>query len=155
MPTLIAVCALSLGAVGLAMSSPMHFWTKCVPVFGILFPCIAFRVVFLCPAHNSSGLALSKPDFNHPPFYVYAALMAGAALGFAKAVSKFTVVDSSVQLNTESDETTDSSVTERLLLQCSSFKTTLWNLTVYLLTFGAILVSIASWRIAFSHPQSS
>ena len=96
------VSAISIVCVGLAMSSPLHFWTKCAHIFGNLFPCFAFRLVLLCPSH-AGGRALKKVDGNGSAgFVVVCLLLAAGLLIFTKLLSKLTVIETTVQLSTES-----------------------------------------------------
>jgi len=106
-PTLSIVAAISIVAVGLMMMSPVMFWFKCIPIFGLQFPTLAFRLFFLCPDHNSMGMALSKPD--SPPAHVIAASAAisVAALLVTKLIARYSVVEPPTQLNTDADNDND------------------------------------------------
>jgi membrane-associated phospholipid phosphatase len=96
------VSGISIVCVGLAMSSPLHFWQKATNVFGILFPCFAFRLVLLCPSH-AGGLALQRVDSHvSAGFIVVCLLLAAGLLIFTKLLSKLTVIETTVQLSTES-----------------------------------------------------
>lgn len=138
---LAGISVISVVCVGLAMSSPIHFWTKvngeadawtigarvynrvcivltpvhlvgcslsslsplvqCIHIFGSLFPCFAFRLVLLCPSH-AGGFALRRVSKPEPAFIFVCLLLAAGLLVFTKLLSKLTVVETTVQLSTES-----------------------------------------------------
>ena len=104
---------LSIIVVGLAMSSPLHFWTKCTSIFGILFPCFAFRLVLLCPSHNTEGLALLRVNDRPAAFIVQSLLVASGLLIFTKLLSKLTVLETTVQLTAESQSSDESPFSHR------------------------------------------
>jgi hypothetical protein len=179
-------------SVGAAMSSPLLFWQKCLPIFGLGTPVLAFRLVLLCPQHNSAGVALFRMALPPPAWMVVVALsITAGALLLGKVVNKLITARESVaaQLATAEVELMadqassspshsqlhhsqshsldggsssmmgehDDSVlpldaSQRLLLQCSSFKSTLVNLTLFLFVFSGIFVSLAAWRIAEATP---
>lgn len=162
--TLLAVSGLSIALAGLAMSSPLHFWKKNIPIFGLLAPCLAFRLVLLCPGHNSAGVALAAARDPDPTLVVAALLIAAAALLFAKLVNRLTVVSSAATLSDDADLSDDaeadpaaaarahSDAVHRLFMQFSSFKIVLWNLAVFFFVFAVIFIALAAWRIEYA-PQ--
>ena len=152
--SLLSVTFVSLALVGLAMSSPLQFWTKVLPVFGPLAPCLAFRLVNLCPRHNDAGVALLKMRLPSPGVIVLAAVIALAALAVCKAVNKLIVIERPSQLTTEHEDEQhtqggagDEAHTSRRSLQCSSWRTTAWNLSVFLFVFATIFIGLSAWRI--------
>jgi len=160
--TLLAVSGLSIALAGLAMSSPLHFWQKNIPIFGLLAPCLAFRLVLLCPGHNSGGVALAAARDPDPTLVVAALLIAAAALLFAKAVNRLTVVSSAATLSDEAELSDDaeadaadaarahSDAAQRLFMQFSSLKIVLWNLAVFFFVFAVIFIALAAWRIEYA-----
>jgi membrane-associated phospholipid phosphatase len=58
------------GIVGICLAKPLDFWAKCDRVFGMLFPCVAFRVTFLCPAPLNDNASLTSPSWP-PAWYSY------------------------------------------------------------------------------------
>lgn len=152
--SLLSVTFVSLALVGLAMSSPLQFWTKVLPVFGPLAPCLAFRLVNLCPRHNEDGVALLKMRLPSAGVIVLCALISLAALVFCKGVNKLIVIERPSQLTTEHDDDEqhgagagDDTHSSRRSMQCSSWRTTVWNLSIFLFVFAAIFIGLTAWRI--------
>jgi len=50
----------------LCVLKPIQFWVKFGAIFGLLFPALTFRLVFLCPIGSRSSLpvAVSRDQFN-------------------------------------------------------------------------------------------
>jgi len=64
-----------LGFVAIAMVRPIQFWVKSDRVCGLLFPCILFSILFLCPTSCNSHYALPPPEIHWFSF-VYAVSVA-------------------------------------------------------------------------------
>jgi hypothetical protein len=177
------------------MSSPLLFWQKCLPIFGLGTPVLAFRLVLLCPQHNSAGVALFRMALPPPAWMVVVALsITAGALLLGKVVNKLITAresvaaqlataevelmadqassspshsqmlhhsqshslgsggSSSMMMGDHDDSVLPLDASQRLLLQCSSFKSTLVNLSLFLFVFCSIFVSLAAWRIAEATP---
>jgi len=57
---------------------PIDFWSKCDRVYGMLFPGIAFQLLFLCPNSTNEGFSLSPPP--RPEWYDFLFAIAVAAI---------------------------------------------------------------------------
>eukprot|EP01112_Ceratiomyxa_fruticulosa_P000969 TRINITY_DN1091_c0_g1_i1.p1 TRINITY_DN1091_c0_g1~~TRINITY_DN1091_c0_g1_i1.p1 ORF type:complete len:411 (+),score=38.69 TRINITY_DN1091_c0_g1_i1:211-1443(+) len=61
---------------------PIEYWSKCIRVYGMLFPAILFQILFLCPeaSHNSSSIVAP----HSPRWYTYfvGLIIAGLATVF-------------------------------------------------------------------------
>jgi hypothetical protein len=68
--------ALSFVITALAIVKPVEFWSKCDRVFGMLFPCVLFQVLFLCPGASSLGASLPRPRHISWEAPVYGILVA-------------------------------------------------------------------------------
>lgn len=88
--SLFVVALIACAMIGLAMSTPLLFWQKCLPIFGLLAPTFAFRVTLLCPQHNAKGVALFRMENPSAPMVLAALLVTAAALLFAKLVNTLT-----------------------------------------------------------------
>ena len=167
--TFTLVTGVSLLAVVLAMSSPLNYWTKCLPIFGLLTPCMAFRVIELCPRHTDTGVALLKMEQPSAGVIVAAAVISFAGLLFAKGVNKLITTETAVQLNSPTEMVdVDGVVAEhsamhphgadavaaRLFLQCSPCRTAMWNLGLFFFVFALIFLALSSWRIQFAKPEN-
>ena len=64
---------------------PLHFWTKCSYVLGVLTPCVLFRSSFLCPPLNSA--ALPEPPGHSGLAYGLALFLALVCTGCAKVMN--------------------------------------------------------------------
>jgi len=62
----IALAVMTVVAV-LSIVRPLQFWVKCDRVYGILFPCMLFQLVFLCPRTSHTSL----PPPPHAEWYTY------------------------------------------------------------------------------------
>lgn len=51
-----------------AIVRPLEFWVKADRIYGMLFPCLVFQLVFLCP--KSNGASLPQPTFP-PPWFAF------------------------------------------------------------------------------------
>lgn len=150
--SLLSVIFVSLALVGLAMSSPLHFWTKVLPVFGPLAPCLVFRLVNLCPRHNDAGVALLKMRLPSTGVIVLAALIAMAALVLCKLLNKLIVIQQVTQLNTDVEHDEDeqqqrAESSRRPSSACPSLRPTVWNLSVFLFVFATIFIGLSAWRM--------
>jgi len=52
----------------LCILKPIQFWVKFGAVFGLLFPALTFRLVFLCPQGPPGRLASLSPSIIHQNF---------------------------------------------------------------------------------------
>jgi len=66
----VAVVGASLIVTVLAVMKPIHFWRKCDRALGLLLPCAAFQVGFLCPNGSETGCSLAAPEMP-PPYWAY------------------------------------------------------------------------------------
>lgn len=163
--TLLAVSGVSVALAGLAMSSPLHFWKKNIPIFGLLAPCLAFRLVLLCPGHNGAGVALAAARDPDAALVIAALLISAAALLFAKAVNRVAVVQSTATLSDDAGLNDDAEADDadpaaaarahsdrvhRLFMQFSGLKILMWNLVVFLFVFAVIFIALAAWRIEYA-----
>jgi len=160
-------------AVVLSSTAPLLFWQKSIPIFGLLTPLLAFRLVLLCPQHNSAGVALFRMRRPAAGLTLLAMLITVGALLLGKLVNKLIRLDDSTrQLAATEVELAASpedegalseglsphgaapvNASHRLLLQCSSARSMLWNLLLFLLVYAAIFVALAAWRIAEVTPS--
>lgn len=65
-----------------SVMKPIDFWNKCDRVYGMLFPGIAFQLLFLCPNSTNEGYSLGAPP--RPEWYDY--LFAIAVAGITTAI---------------------------------------------------------------------
>lgn len=89
-----AVCVISGLILILSVIPPVHFWGKCHHVYGMLFPCIAFQLAFLCKTHNSLEFSLPYP--GTPPWWapivaVLAAVIA-TVVGIKGRTARFSII---------------------------------------------------------------
>jgi membrane-associated phospholipid phosphatase len=66
-----------LGCTVLSVIQPIKFWVKCHHVYGMLFPPLTFRLLYLCP--NFTGSAFPAPHILPP--YCLLVLVVGLLLG--------------------------------------------------------------------------
>lgn len=78
----VCLFAVMAGIVGVCLAKPLDFWAKCDRVYGMLFPCVAFRVTFLCPVSLNDHASLAAPTWP-PAWYSY---LAGIGLAAALTV---------------------------------------------------------------------
>jgi len=64
------VILVSFIATVLAVIKPINFWRKCDRSLGLLLPCVAFQVGFLCPNGSLAGASLAAP-LEPPPWWAY------------------------------------------------------------------------------------
>jgi len=206
--TLFFVSAVSCLLVGLAMSSPLLFWQKCLPIFGLLAPTFAFRISMLCPSHNDSGVALFRMAKPEVGMAILGVAVTAGAFFFAKLVNRLTAhlrlgggetggallqqqlaqpdadqtihgIDGgggagataratrsrsgsrgSTGASVMSDEYGDGyqamplDSSQRLLLQCSSFRGMILNLLLFLVVYTAIFVAMVAWRVGYAKPHA-
>merc|ERR1711879_303149 len=78
----LAVLLCSLLLTIFAVVKPINFWRKCDRSLGLLLPCVAFQVGFLCPNGSFADASLAPPEIP-PPWWAYP---------FAIAVPLFTLL---------------------------------------------------------------
>eukprot|EP00698_Gefionella_okellyi_P000217 TRINITY_DN10188_c0_g1_i1.p1 TRINITY_DN10188_c0_g1~~TRINITY_DN10188_c0_g1_i1.p1 ORF type:complete len:393 (-),score=63.29 TRINITY_DN10188_c0_g1_i1:109-1224(-) len=64
----------------ISIAPPLRFWGKCHHVYGMLLPCIAFQLTWLCPDKNSLGWSLAQPPAAVPWWAVIVGILM-ASLG--------------------------------------------------------------------------
>jgi len=77
----VVVFGICVGIPIISVMKPIDFWNKCDRVYGMLLPCVAFQVLFLCPSSTREGYALNPPHF--PSWYSFIlgpCLAAGATI---------------------------------------------------------------------------
>jgi len=60
---------------------PIDFWNKCDRVYGMLFPGIAFQLLFLCPNSTKEGFSLAPPPHVQWYDFLFAFTVVGIATG--------------------------------------------------------------------------
>jgi|ERR1712137_408817 len=65
-----AVVLISFIVALLAILKPIHFWRKCDRSLGLLLPCVAFQIGFLCPGGSFANASLASPH-DPAPWWAY------------------------------------------------------------------------------------